>query len=301
MADQASEQASDQTSSHAQPAVIGLEIRTLGGFGVVRHLASGEVEQVPSSSWRHGRTLALACYLLTRPGFDSSRESICDHLWPHADSRAANGYLSNALWNLRKGLGTTRYQNRFLAASENAVRFNVLPLDQRYEQTLGHVESGIWIDFLAFDAAVKQVKAASTPAQVHLAAQRAFALYQGDFLPDCTEEHWSFSLRERLREAWARVMIRTAHAHLETSRSEDALQTLDQLLHRMPDHEEGAEMALQLLLSEKREREARSLYEHIRHYYRSVYATEPPRSLRQMLGPKRASARTTIPLNRKAQ
>ncbi len=298
---QATSQRNDQASGHPLPAVSGLEIRTLGGFRVIQHLASRETEQVPASSWRHGRTLTLVYYLLTRPRFDSSKESIRDELWPNAESRLSNGYLSNALWNLRKGLGTTRDQNSFLISSDSHVRLNVHPLDERYEQTLGHLESGIWIDFLAFEAAVKSVKSASTPGQVHLAAQRAFALYQGDFLPDCSETRWSFSLRERLREAWARVMITAAHAYHETSRGEDALQTLDQLLDRIPDHEEGAELALRLLLNDKRDREARILFERLRHYYRSVYGMEPPKSLRQMLGSVRIGGRTSAPIARKAQ
>lgn len=290
-----------QTDAAPQSTVVGLEIRTLGSFSVTQHRASGEVVQVPGSAWRHGRTLALVNFLLTRPGFEASHALIRDQLWPHADPQAANSYLSNTLWNLRKAFGTSRNQNTLLAVSDGGVKLRVVSGDQRGADgpTHGGMVTGIWVDNLAFDAAAKQVKAALAPTQVLLTAQRALDLYQGEYLPRCPEPLWSFSLRERLRETWASVLLFTARAYMDIARVEEAIETLDRLLESIPEHEEAAAFALRLFVSEHRTREALALFERLRSHYRSVYRMEPPRFLRQIIGPTRGAVRTTVPLRGK--
>lgn len=54
-------------------------------------------------------------------------------------------------------------------------------------------------------------------------------------------------------------LIIRARAFLDLRASDEALTTLRQLLTTMPDDEEGATMALQLFMDQKRHREARAV------------------------------------------
>lgn len=280
----------------AEPAspLIGLSIWTLGGLRVARRYASGEIVDVPPSAWRHGRSLALAHYLVTKPGFQASREAIRDALWPHVEPRTASAYLSNTIWNLRKALGVTRDDKNFLDVTEIVVRLNVA---RHAELAPGH---GIWVDILAFESEVKHLKNVQDPEDRLTGTQRALSLYQGDFLPECGEPHWSLPVRERFREIWASALLINARAHMDLRSSDEALHALNRLLTAIPDHEEGAAMALRLLMDQKRHREARVLYEHIRAFYRGTYRQDPPQSLQQILGSLLTSRRTTVPLPRKS-
>lgn len=279
--------------------MIGISIQTLGGFHVTRRDASGALIDVPPSAWRHGRSLALAHYLITKPGFESSRDAIRDALWPNVESHAASAYLSNTIWNLRKALGVTRDDRNFLQVTETVVRLNVVNEGNKARATARASGNGVWLDILAFEAAINLLKRGQGSEERLLAAQRALALYQGDFLPECSEPHWCLATRERYRALWASAQMATAHAYLEMRASDEALYALDCLLAVMPDHEEGAMIALRLLMDQKRQREVRALYERIRAFYRDLYHQNPPLSLREIVGPALTSRRTTIPLPRK--
>ncbi len=278
------------------PPLLGLSICTLGGFNVTRHYASGEQFEVPAAAWRHGRTLALAQYLLAKPGFGGSRDAIREALWPSDDPLVARAYLSNALWNLRRVLGVPKEDRRFLLVTATAIRLNV-------ERATSHmVGTGIWLDTLAFKAAVQHLMGAQDrdPQERLMLSEKALALYQGDFLPRCKEPHWIRSTRERLRELWATAQALLARAYVDLGASDEALNALQRVLTTMPDHEVSAMLALQLMMGQNRQREARALYESIRSFYRDWYRQEPPRALKQIVGPAlSSSARTTIPLPRK--
>jgi DNA-binding SARP family transcriptional activator len=288
----ASHAASPARDRHANSPITGIFIYTLGDFQVTRQYASGELVEVPAAAWRHGRALALAHYLLTRPDFASSRAAIREELWPRVDPGKSNEHLSNAIWNLRQALGVARDDSAFLKVTNTDIRLNVARPSASGAPASGASGQGLWMDTIAFETAVNRLRSLRTPQERLSAAQRALALYGGDFLPACGEVHWCFAPRERLRGRWAAAMLVSAHASLELDAAEDALRTLDRLLAGAPDHEGGATLALTLLMERGRSREARALYDRLRIWYRGAYHCEPPPALRQVLGPafKRSSA-----------
>lgn len=305
-------------STTAPASASRLIMRTLGGFAVEQVAPDGSVTPIAPTAWRHGRSLALMHYLLGRPGFASAKSAVRDALWPGIEPQQGATYLSNALWNLRKALQTTRNNEAFAQVTDTIIRLNVLPLHPPQTHTPSRpladtnhaplmaesllpsmsAATGIWFDTVAFEASAKQVRGIQAPEARLAAARQALMIYTGDFLPECVEPHWVVATQERLREQWATLLVTAAEAYVRLGDVNEAIETLERLLAHLPDHERGARYALELLLGEDRRREARALADHLRASYKEMHGSSLPASLRELAAPLLASKRTTVPLPR---
>jgi LuxR family transcriptional regulator, maltose regulon positive regulatory protein len=67
-----------------------------------------------------------------------------------------------------------------------------------------------WVDAVAFDRLVERAAGATRPSQTVSSSQvasQALALYRGNFLPDQSDESWTLSTRDRLRETFLRLTV----------------------------------------------------------------------------------------------
>ena len=145
----------------ARPAI---EVRTLGGFRVLRH-----GEPLPASAWQSRKARTLLKILIARRGRPVTREALMEWLWPGEDPAKLSNRLSVALNTVRGVLGP---------------------------EVLVQAESGaVAIDLQVVTVDVERFLAAG-PGE-------AVSLYRGDFLEEDLYEDWAADLREQARAAYA--------------------------------------------------------------------------------------------------
>jgi serine/threonine-protein kinase len=199
-----------------------IEFRALGGAALTDN--GRDLPEIPSQPTRLALLLLLA---VAFPGY-LSRDAILAMLWPEHDSERARRGLRNALYSLRRALGSEAIQSR----GDEAVALN---------------SAIIWCDVTRFADALAQKRYAD-----------ALALYRGDLLSgyhlsEAPEfEHWLDEERARLKRmaceaAWSlaeaeavkpdfRAALRWAQRGYELGPlDEDAARRLMSLYHRAGD------------------------------------------------------------------
>ena len=182
-----------------------LKIYTLGQFELERYgepiRFNGKVQQKP---------LLLLKALIALGGKDVREEQLADLLWPEADGDAAHSTFKSNLSRLRH-----------LLIMENGIQFQEgkAALDPRY----------CWVDAWAFERICNKVEAGlkekeiGEPAKGNAAenqkkaekeeimrlAEKAIGLYKGHFLQGSEKETWTVSYRERLRNKFLRLIIKS--------------------------------------------------------------------------------------------
>ncbi len=172
-----------------------VEIRTLGGFAVVR----GGVE-VPMSEWGSRRARLLCQRLaVAPPGEPVPREHVIDLLWPDdADLARLGARLSVQLSTVRRVLGGG------VVADRAAIR-----LDRRQVQ----------VDLDALFASDESGDLEAVVAQ-----------YAGEVLPEAAYEQWVEEIRERARATYVQALRNIAQAADEAGDPSRGLQMAQRLL-----------------------------------------------------------------------
>ncbi|MEN8232251.1 MAG: BTAD domain-containing putative transcriptional regulator [Thermodesulfobacteriota bacterium] len=161
-----------------------IKIYTLGRFSLVLNdkplIMRGKAQQKP---------LAMLKLLLSFRGREVKEEMISYPLWPDADGDMAHQSFNSTLHRLRKLLG-----------HKKALRLQdgKLSLDQRF----------CWVDTWAFERLQKEAEKESV--NKSRLFEKAMNLYQGQFLPEDSDEFWSITMRERLRSKFLRNTCRFA-------------------------------------------------------------------------------------------
>lgn len=169
-------------------------VRTLGTFEV---LVDGVA--IPDRKKQPRRTLALLKAIIALGGRDVCRAALADALWPEFEGDKAQNALTVTLHRLRAYLGV---------AGAVPIRHGRLSLEQHH----------VWVDSLAFEAAVRAV----SPVIGCDSVERVFALYRGPFLAADSDEPWTVRLRERLRSRFVSVLTGAAAALEAHDRSAEA-------------------------------------------------------------------------------
>jgi DNA-binding SARP family transcriptional activator len=184
-----------------------VKIYTLGRFSIVKNEKplkfSGKVQKMP---------LAMLKALIALGGREISEEQLSDALWPDADGDLAHRSFETTLHRLRKLLGSAEIVK---------LREGRLTLDPRT----------CWVDAWAFERIVgevdeqwaKGIKKDKKKNTVSL-AEKAIRLYGGTFLSGDEEDHWTVSMRERLRDKFLRSVERLGKHCQQTGQLEQALE-----------------------------------------------------------------------------
>ena len=168
-------------------------------------------------------------------------------LWPEAEGDAAQNSFDNALHRLRKLLG-----ERQLVLQAGALSLN---------------PASCWTDVAALEACLREAAALSADAQVGVAvavAERALALYRGDFLAGDEAHPEVLVARHRLRATFVRHM--EALGALLEARGEyfAAERVYRRVIEREPLAEDIVRRLIQCLLVLGRRAEAYEAYRHCR-------------------------------------
>ena len=224
-----------------------LEFRLLGGCDI-------RVHGRPLPPPRYRKEWWLLALLVLRHDRESSRDALAEAFWPDSDGDRALLYLRRSLTNLRRALGPEAA--RLLSPSPRTLRFDL---------------SGAFADAVAFDRAVRKTPSHS-PSEEELA--QAVELYQGPFLPDCTEE-WVLPEREERAQAYLAALEDLAQKATDRSDPAAAVHWLRRLVFAAP-RRESASGALMMALAEGGDRAAATqVYQDLRRLLRQELNTEP--------------------------
>ena len=204
-----------------------LEIRTLGGFEIVR----GGVT-LPVNAWGSRRARDLVKILVARRGHRVPRDQLMEWLWPDDDPVRTARRLSVMLSTARAVLDPERkaVPVGWIGADRDAVWLAVPPeaVDlERYHAAAAGGLAGLERD----------------PAAARRALEAAESAYRGDFLEDDPYADWAVSVREEARTTYVRVGHAVARLAVERRDHETAVRHLRRVLEREP-FDEPAHLAL---------------------------------------------------------
>lgn len=172
-----------------------IRIRTLGGFSIER-----DGEPAAAARKESRKPLDLLKLVIALGGEAVPVARLCAALWPEAQGDAARNSFDNALHRLRKLLGGDRHV---------PLRAGGLSLDA----------ATCWIDLAALEACFAEMNKLAPDAdseQMSALAERALALWQGEFLAGEDDLPDVLAARARIQARFTRLMG-TLGARLEAS------------------------------------------------------------------------------------
>jgi ATP/maltotriose-dependent transcriptional regulator MalT len=221
-----------------------VELRTLGGFAVLRH-----GEPVPHDAWQSKRARELVKLLVARRGRPVSREFVMESLWPGGQPEQISGRLSVALSTARSVLDPEKRfdSQRYLNSDRDTIA-----LDQ------AHVSVDVEMFLAEATAALGAVRDDEPGAVDRL--EYAEALHGGEFLEEDPYSDWALPLREEARAVYADV-LRALERHAERAGDLDgAARYLLRILERDPFDERSHLALVSLLRRGGRHGDARHAY-----------------------------------------
>ena len=161
-----------------------LKIQLLGNF----HLTFNDL---PIPGVESPRLQSFLAYLLIHQNTPLQRQQIAYLFWPDSNESQARTNLRNMLYRLREALPDA---DEYLEIGSQTLWWKP--------------ESPFQLDLIEFEeaAAYTDVTGSGKDQQAHhLALKAAVDAYTGDLLPSCYDD-WIFPERERLNQAWLRIL-----------------------------------------------------------------------------------------------
>ena len=170
-----------------------LNIHLLGQF----KLTAGDQEiDLPS---RPAQT--LFAYLVLNAGVTHRREKLASMIWPESNETNARSYLRQALWRIRKSLGSySVHDEDYLSISDISITFKSV--------------SDYWLD-----AELLLSPVTSKPVEEMI---EVVSLYRGELLPGFYEE-WIILERDRLEAAYHQKMNHLLNSLIQNKQWDDAI------------------------------------------------------------------------------
>jgi ATP/maltotriose-dependent transcriptional regulator MalT/DNA-binding SARP family transcriptional activator len=223
-----------------------LEIRTLGGFQVLRR-----GRPVTATDWQSKKARDLLRILISHRGRPVPRDVLTDALWPEEDSERLARRLSVALATARSVLDPDRRlpSDHFLAGDDEAVRLDLAHAPVDVERFLDESSAGL--------ALLRQGRREEAQ-EVLISAEAA---YSGDFLQEDPYVDWSTALREEARTTYIAVTRALARSASTAGDHESAAHYRLRILERDPYDEEAHLGLVTSLAAAGQHGEARRAYQ----------------------------------------
>jgi DNA-binding SARP family transcriptional activator len=223
-----------------------VEIRTLGGFGLLR-----EGHPVRFSEWKSRKARDVLKILVARRGLPTHREFLMEALWPEEPPEGSSNRLSVALSIVRTVLDPARQHGtqHFVTSEGDSVWLN---LDRVVVDVEGFLRTG--------PAAL--VAAARRPAgdDALVGLEAAEAMYAGDFLEEDPYEDWATGLREEAKSLYGELGRELALLAFRGRRYDAAVRYGLKILSRDPYDEVAHLLIVRALAMAGRHGEARRRY-----------------------------------------
>jgi DNA-binding SARP family transcriptional activator len=227
----------------AQPSAP-LEVRSLGGFEVLRHQ-----RPVPLTEWRSRKARDILKVLVAARGGRVVREQLLDLFWPDDDPARSGPRLSVALSTIRSVLDPDKREtpDHHLGADRTSAWLRLEHLAVDVELFLAGAEEGLRLHAAGADGA----RAALAEAEV---------LYRGDFLGEDVYEDWAVATREEARGTYQRVAAALAALTGDAGEHAVAAGYLRRLIERDPWDESAHLRLVATLAAAGQHGEARRAY-----------------------------------------
>ncbi len=235
----------DQIVSRVEATGSEVEIRTLGGFAVMRN-----GDSVPPSAWQSKKARDVLKMLVAKRGRPIHREQLAAMMWPDEDPTKTANRLSVALSTIRTVLDPDKEAapDHYLAADRTSIALRLDSINVDLERFLQLANRGLEA-WRARDA---------DGARASLVA--AEAAYFGDFLEEDAYADWAGGIRDEARSLYISVANALAADAADQDDPDSAARYFLRVLERDP-YDEGAHLGLvDSMAAAGRHGEARRLY-----------------------------------------
>ncbi len=239
-------------------------------------LFQADLDAVPVEGFDSNKVRALLVYLVMERNRPHSREVLAGMLWPEQSQQSAMDNLRYALADLRRLLGCSTGDGRFLIASRDRIQFDPA--------------SDFWLDVAEFERLVGENPGRETDLSTFSIQylQEAVALYQGSFLEGFTVhrsapfEEWMLNRRAQLQRSLVSSVAAIADHHERLGDLPAALQAAWKLVELEPWQEETHRQIMRLLAFEGLRSAALAQYETCKNILDSDLGIEPSEETRRL-------------------
>jgi ATP/maltotriose-dependent transcriptional regulator MalT/DNA-binding SARP family transcriptional activator len=221
-----------------------LKVHCLGGFRVLQGR-----DVVGDARWKSRRAKTLLKMLVAHEGLKLSREQAIEMLWPDKKPARPRETFNSMLHRLRKAVGDARPGKDIFCIHQER---DLVTLNSELVWTdVGQFQDRLDAAVLLKDQPQKAVKE----------YEKAFSLYQGDFLPEDVYSDWATQIRDRIRVRYLKALEEAASLAESSGDRARALAFRENGFSADPCNEEACRWLMTRYLSEGRRNEAIRTYE----------------------------------------
>jgi len=243
------------------------QVTTLGRFDLKKNGLS-----LIASSGSSKKLWELYKFMLTYRERTFTPESLMDQLWVSEEYNDPRGTLRIQMHRLRQNLGEADIPeaDRTLLFANGYYKWN-----DRIDLEL---------DADVFADGVKQgdLLLKISPDEALAAYERAIYLYEGDYLPECVDQHWVFPIRNHYRRLFISAMVQTIELMDKKERYDDILHLCQKGI-QIDVYEEIFHLRLmEALLHQGNQRKAIEHYGYITNFYEREMGLKPSDEMRTL-------------------
>jgi two-component SAPR family response regulator len=245
-----------------------VEIFTFGRFLIRRN-----AKNLPEGQSRSKKVWALFQYLLAQRGKAISPETILEALWPGQNYTDPNLALRSLVHRLRRLLAE--------GLDEPELALNIVFSQGGYKWDS---KVDCWLDTDEFDRLCREAYLWSDeqPARAIDTYQKAIALYEGPFLPECSYHEWAIARQNYYHRAFLDSVYRLAELLKRAHRFSEIIEVCQKALNLEYFEEELHILFLEALLEEGKIKQARAHYDEVTSTFYRELGTKPSEAMRNI-------------------
>lgn len=243
---------------------------TMFGTFTIRESDSPRQLKAISLTGRSRRLWTLVAYLILHRDRGVSSQELIDLLWPDAGGSNPLGTLQNNVSRARAALEGLGLSDAKRLICNDAGMYRWAP----HRETV--------LDCEEFEKIASRALAASVMEEKIALAQKAVALYTGDFLPECTMENWCIHINSYYRTLYLRLCRELVQWLFDAGRLAEAEDICSRVIQLDPAAEEFSVSLMRVLVLMHNPEKALEHYAFIRKLYRDTYGVAPSEELEMM-------------------
>lgn len=254
-------------------------IHTLGRFDVIKDGSS-----LTMSSSGSKKLWELYKFMLTHRDRAFTPESLMDQLWVSESYNDPRSTLRRQMHRLRQSL----------SEEETGEPLNTIRFINGYYKWNDHLQMDIDVDI--FESLIKLGDSVNhTSPQTALDYYReALTYYYGDYLPDCYDQHWVFSIRNHYRRLYLKTVLNAIQIMMG-SQMYDEIVAICQKAIQIDIYEEAFHLHfMEALMHKGGQKQALEHYEYITGFYYHEMGLKPSVEMRTLY---KKLLQTNTPIN----
>jgi len=202
---------------------MALKVQLFGGLRVWR---DGETEPIRWPEWRTRKCMQLLAILISERGRAISQSELIDRLWPDSEPLRGSLSLRDAVSHVRRVLEPTLkrgWDSKYIETVLGGYRFSS--------------QADCEIDSERFKQAYRQGQTLQWTGQCRRAVdyyERAFGLYQGDYLAEERYESWALAYQECWKRIHLELLTRLSECYAHLGQYQRAIERAEQAIEMQP-------------------------------------------------------------------